>query len=501
MTDNESVIFPCTYSTVIDAYASALPMKRVTQAGRQDERGGIMETQQMYPLTTAQHLNFMSWRFSFLKQIMNIPSSFFVDEPLDLMLLKKAAEEAVSRNDSFGMRVTKQGKEVMQYFTDRRVLCIEMKDFSGQKQETMEAFFYKTARTPFPLYDRPLAKIYIIRTPDGNAGLFTCICHLMMDAYALNMFYRDVVSVYMALRDNTPMPAPVRSCESVIQKELEYLSSDRHKADLNFWKQEMLSLGKSPVYTHVNGPAALEKYRRFIRKPDYPFAINVHLRATAKHEILLVEKQDVESMKDFCCKHNLSTMQMLFYVGLRTYLARVNNRTADVTVADVVARRGTLEEKLSGGSRPLALFCRTVIEENTSFEDALDHLMEKQNTLYRHANASTMQVIQMMYDLYGMKPYEGYCTMYLTFQPVPMDVGHNLKVRSEWYCNGTAAMSTYVTVMDDNSSGALRCYYEYLDKFIKAETIQSCHNYMLKVIRTGIADPSVTMKELLDLPM
>ena len=432
---------------------------------------------------------------------MNIPSSFFVDAALDLDVLKKATEEAVRRNDSFGMRFTKQGKEVMQYFTDRCALCIEVRDFSGQKTETMEAFFYKIARTPFPLYDRPLAKIYVVRTPDGTSGLFTCICHLMMDAYALSMFYRDVMSVYMALINNTPMPAAVRSCESVIQKDIEYLASGRHKADLEFWRQEMLGFGTRPTYTHVNGPAALEKYRRFIRKPDYPFAINVHVRATAKHEVLLVDKKDVDSMMDFCTKHNLSTLQLLFFIGLRTYLARVNNRTPDVTMADVVARRGTLEEKLSGGSRPLALFCRTVIDEEMCFEDALNHLMEKQNTMYRHANASTMRIVQMMSELYGMKPYEGYCTMYLTFQPVPMDVGHNLKVRSEWYCNGTAAMSTYVTVMDDNSSGSLRCYYEYLDKFIKAETVKTCHNYMLNVIRTGIADPSVTMKELLDLPL
>ena len=460
-----------------------------------------MENQKLYQLSSAQLLNFMSWKYTVHKQIMNIPTSILVEAPIDIDLLRQAVEEAIRRNDSFGVRVIQQGKEVLQYFTDRKALILETIDFSGQTNEQMEAFFVKIARKPIPLYDQPLAKIYVIKSPDGAVGLFTCICHLMMDTWAISLFYKDVFAVYMSLKNNEPMPAPLKEFEPVLQKELEYRSSDRHKKDLDFWRQEIVSFGTPPAYTHVNGLIGLEKYRKVIRKPDYPFGKTAFLRTTARHEVLLVERQDVENMQEFCTQQNVPSMQLLFFVGLRTYLARVNRGARDVSIGHIVARRGTLEEKQSGGTRPLALFCRTTIDSEASFTDALQIVLEKQNAYYRHASTNTVEIMQMAHDEYGMKPYEGYCTTFFTFQSVPMNVGYDLKVRSQWYCNGTAAMSLYVTIMDDNGTGALRCYYEYLDKVIKAERVQECHRYMLNVIRAGMEDPSITMSKLMELPL
>jgi len=409
-------------------------------------------------------------------------------------------EESIQRNDSFGIRVTRQGKEILQYFTDRKALLLETLDFTGKTNEEMEKFFFRIARKAIPLYDQPLAKIYIVKTPDGMCGIFSCICHLMMDTWAITLFYRDVVAIYMAHLNNTPMPDPIRSFEPVIQKELDYRASDRHKKDLEFWRQEILSYGTAPTFTHINGTHKLDKYRKIIRKPNYPFAINVALRSTASHEVLMVEKEDVDNMCRFCTEQNVPTMQLLFFLGMRTYLAKVN-RTNDVSVANVIARRATLEEKLSGGTRPLAIFCRTVMQDDTTFMEALKTVMEKQNTEFRHANTNTVEVIALMHDEFEMKAYEGYCSTYLTFQPLPMNVGYDLKVRSQWYCNGTGAMSVYLTIMDANSTGALRCYYEYLDKSIKPETIRKCHKYMIKVIRAGISNPDISMKELLEIPI
>jgi len=460
-----------------------------------------MEEPKLYPLTSAQLLNFMSWRYTFHKQIMNIPSSIFVDAPMDLEVLKKAAEEAVGRNDSFGIRVTKRGKETMQYFTDRKALVIEIIDFSGQTDAKMNEFFHRTGRKMIPVYDRPLAKIYIVRTPEGTAGIFTCICHLMMDTWAISMFYKDILAIYTSYTSGAPMPAPIRDFEPVVRKELEYRSSDRHKKDLEFWREELMSFGKLPAFTHVNGTVMLEKYRRLIRKPDHPFGRTAYIRTTAKHELLTAGKPDVDMMADFCVQQNIPTLQPLFFVGLRTYLARVNSKVNDVTIGNIIARRGTLEEKYCGGSRPLALFCRTVMDEDTSFADALRCVMEKQNLLYRHANANTFEILGMAGELFGKKEYEGYCTTYMTFQPIHLDPGSGIKTRTEWYCNGSAAMCMYVVIMDSLNNGTLSCYYEYMDKHIKAGTIRRCHDYIMKVIRAGIADPSITIKELMELPV
>lgn len=175
-----------------------------------------MESQQYYPLTSSQHLIFLSWQFTTHKQIMNIPTSFLTDAQLDLDLLKKALEEAVQRNDAFGIRITKKGKDRVQYFTDRRVRTLETLDFTGKTHDEMEAFFYQVGRKKMPMYDQPLAKMYIVRAPDGSCGLFTCISHLILDSWAISMFYKDVMTLYLAYLNQGPMPKPLKSCEALM---------------------------------------------------------------------------------------------------------------------------------------------------------------------------------------------------------------------------------------------------------------------------------------------
>ena len=112
-----------------------------------------------------------------------------------------------------------------------------------------------------------------------------------------------------------------------------------------------------------------------------------------------------------------------------------------------------------------------------------------------------MEIIGLMHTQYGMKMYEGYATTLFTFQPIPLDFGNGWNVRSRWYCNGTAASTVYVMVMDGDETGSLNCYYEYLYSIIPRENIYACHDYILNVIRTGMENPNITMKELLDIPL
>ena len=104
-----------------------------------------MENRKTYPLTSSQMSIFMAWKYSFHKQVMNIPTSFLTDSPLDLDVLKKAAAEAVSRNDAFGIRITKQGKERVQYFTDRKVLVLEKLTLPARRLSRWKPFSTRLA--------------------------------------------------------------------------------------------------------------------------------------------------------------------------------------------------------------------------------------------------------------------------------------------------------------------------------------------------------------------
>lgn len=455
-----------------------------------------------YPLTYSQNVMLNVRKYCLFKQIMNIPTSVLIEAPMDLDLLKQATEIAISRNDSFAIRIAEQDKKMVQYFAENAVLTLEIKDFSKSKLETMEKFFHKVGATPMKLEDSPLAHVYIIKAPDGRCGLFSSVAHIIMDSWSISMFYKDVMAVYESLQSDTPLPKAMPSYKVAFQKELAYMTSPKREADEQFWINEVAKQPTLPIATPVNGMAVLDKIRKKQKDPDYRYDNTLYLLQTAKHEIIMIEKADIDLMANFCKENQIATMQVLFMLGLRTFLSRVNNRQPDVGINGTVARRGTIEEKYCGGTRLHFFPFRTRLTEEMTFKDALNLIIDKQLSLYRHIEYDpwSYSALEIM-NLPNCKPGCSIRAMTLTFQPVSMAGPKGEKVSTRWYCNGTALQPFYLTVMEGDGTGALRCYYEYMKSYIKVDTVHQLHDYMLKVILAGVANPNITIGELLNLPV
>src|SRR5659263_380057 len=101
-------------------------------------------------------------------------------------------------------------------------------------------------------------------------------------------------------------------------------------------------------------------------------------------------------------------------LGLRTLLARANGRADDVSLNVVVARRGTLREKRTGGDRATGMILRTVLEPEHTFADALGAVAETFNLHNRHADFHFMDFLRLQMASYGMKIYEWFAMVTFT---------------------------------------------------------------------------------------
>ena len=144
------------------------------------------------------------------------------------------------------------------------------------------------------------------------------------------------------------------------------------------------------------------------------------------------------------------------------------------------------------------MILRTVLEPEHTFADALGAVAETFNLHNRHADFHFMDFLRLQMASYGMKIYEWFAMV--TFTMIAFDVGGDLPFRAKAYCTGTTPMPVYVILSTGDTPGSLRVIYEYQHKRIDVAALRQCHAAMLDVIRTGIRDPSITMRELLDLP-
>lgn len=455
-----------------------------------------MGTRMYYPLTPGQMVIFFSRKYSIRKSVINVPSSVIVHETLDLDVLEESVEEAVSRWDSFGIRLTKEGSMAKQFFGEREVDSIKRLDFSYKTREEMESTFKKLGAKKFEIYNKPMARIYLVTTPEGYGGIFSIISHLIMDAWAISSFYKDVMEIYYFKLGEGEYPEDVVLYEEILRKELGYKETLAYENAKAYWEKELS--GDEPIYTHVNGSEVLEQYRSKKGNENSRASNTFFLRTTEAHDMHWVKKEDVDKFKEFIKTQQLPSMQVLFQLGLRTYLAKMNNHEKDISTYSVVARRGTLLEKRTGGTRVHFVPFRTIMEEETTFIEACHQLLNKQNEVYRHADFNSLEIIQMEKSIRKIKETEGYTSISMTFQPVPMTLREGIEIESRWYSNAAVSQMLYITIMDGDGMGGLKCYYLYMSNYITADTIKNLHESMVKIILKGCENPKMTLKELFE---
>lgn len=456
-----------------------------------------MEDRTYYPLTPSQQAIFLSRKYSMHKSIINIPTSLIVKEELDPEVLEEAVRRGIERWDSFGLRLTKDKENAKQYFGKREGETIERLDFTGKTRTDMEKTFLRLGSKKLDVYESPMSRFYIVTTPEGYGGIFSIISHLIMDSWAISMFYKDCMEIYYSFTKGTPFPKDVRNYEDVLKKEVTYRQTPQYTKALEFWKKEFSV--SEPIYTHVNGREVLDKFRKKKGNENVRFASSFYLRSTASHELQWIPREDIESMKEFLTANRFPTLQVMFQMGLRTYLSKVNDHEEDVCFYNVVARRGTLEEKMTGGTRVHFMHFRTIMDPEMTFLEGCQMLFDKQNELYRYADFSPMEMFAVEQSILPAKAGTSYRSCTLTFQPVPMSVGEGPEVETRWYSNGAVAQPFYITVMDGDGTGGLKCYYEYMSNSITKERVLDVHRYMTKVMLAGAKNPNITIQELFDL--
>lgn len=448
-----------------------------------------------YDLSPSQMLLFMSQKYTLHKQVNNICTSVLTDVELDFDILKKAIEMAYERNDSLRMRVVKQGKVMKQYFEDHEIPAIDYLDFRKTTFEEMEKKLYKIAHKRISNFGKAMSKVYLMHSFDGRCGLFFVVSHMILDLWGISVFYKDVFSIYEAVLKGTDMPKPLGSYEKLIIDDLNYKNTDSYKKDREYFEE--LFKKEEPIFTHINGSDVLNKYREKHKNPNLRYAQDFSLMTKAENMMLPLPKELVQRMTDYCSANKV-TMQSLVFLAYRSYLSRVNDNQTDISINTIVARRGTLQEKNAGGSRPHYFPFRTIFEENISIKKALELITQELTAMYRHAAMDPMEVLAMWKNMYHASELQEYTTTALTYQPVKLDYP-GMKIETKWYGNGALGIPFFLTVMDGDAAGGLKFHYEYQTHIITVDKVQKFHSYIMKAIQAAITKDEMTIGELLSI--
>ncbi len=457
---------------------------------------------QCYPLTAAQRLHNYTIRYCPKHQVLNIGTGVYVQLDLDFTLLKEVIYQVYEQQDSMRLRFLQDTDgTVYQYVVPFEEREIPFYDFSRWKEADAHDEMRKWTAVPFQRYHSPMNQVVMVKLPDGYNGIYLKVDHMTMDSSSIIGFHRNVLELYCAKRYGTNMPKPMQSYLKSVERDLVYENdSAARKKDEAFWMQEITK--SEPMYTDFTGMGRLLTQRRETGNPNLRNAIITSSSLDAAISVYHLETDPSDRLMQFCLDNQVP-MASLLLMGLRTVLSKFNNNEKDVSVKTNVARRGTLLEKHSGGTRIHFFPLRTVMEPDMTFLDGVKMIQTEQNRIFRHANYDPVALTMLRSKQWKMRPGASYESISLTYQPLTLRQKNtelpNIAYKSLWYSNGVAAQPLYLTVMHRVEDNGLNFHFEYKKDVVTEQEMEYLYYYLCRVLFRGIENKNRTIGEILEM--
>lgn len=457
----------------------------------------------VYPLTNAQKFHLFYQSFCPKKEVVNIGTSLTIGMELDIDVLKESIYKAYDRCESMRIRFAKDKEgNWYQYIVDKEEREIEYVDFTGKTMEEANAIMTEWTRVPFKQIDSPMNRIVMIKTPDGFMGTYNLVDHMTMDAQSLIYFLTDVIELYCNAKfEGVPYPKDMASYVEQLQKDLAYEAGCKAKdRDAEFFQKIIEE--SEPIYNGINGPQKLQMERERCNNPELRAAVNASQNVDSALDIFHLEAEPTERLMKFCEEQHIS-LTVLLLMGLRTYFQKMNGND-DFSINTAIARRATLKEKKSGGTRIHSFPFRTIISKDRTFMEGLCEIRDKQNEYFRHANYNPTDYFAYRAKTYPVGPGQTYEPMSLTYQPLSMKKeglakADGIQYKTKWYPNGATTQAMYLTVMHRPDDNGLDFSFEHQVASVSREELEYMYYYVCKIMFKGIENPDLTIGDIINL--
>lgn len=450
-----------------------------------------------YKLIPSQDTMYIIQKFTFHKNVAQIPVSFALDLDIDFNLLTKALNIEIERNDSLRLRFKMQDKEVVQYFLpEYKIDSVKVLNFKTLEEQNK--FFNADAKKPVRFLKDEIFRIYFFNAYNGYKGVFIDSSHLAIDAAGILVFFTDLFAVYKALRDGTEMPAPLYSYEDYLKKELKIMEDkDRYMKGAAFFKQYHARYGV-PFYAGVHGPGHLEAVRKKEKKPD----LTVGHAYSPKYDKALsmvrhVSPEDSKIILDFCKEHNIAP-ETLLLLAMRTYCSKLNYHYPDICQLVLCDKRITYKDRRTGGCMAQPILVRTYIEEDKTFKEALQTVFETRASLFKHLNFPYTHGLHIMTEMYHLDLTQAPAAHTFSWLPLPAEYYSKYKMEFKAYDLGRYFSPLYSIFYPDPQTNGISVNYVYRCKLITAEQVDDLFRNTIKIVLKGIENPDITIKELFD---
>ena len=451
----------------------------------------------VYRLIHSQEMVAFMWKYTMHMQSTQIPCAVVFDDALDFGILARAVNIEISRNDCMRLRLFRQGTKLREFFLEEyRLEKILVKEFSSR--EAQDAFFNADAEKKLEVFDGETFRIVFFRTAEGGSGIYLCVSHMIMDAMATFLFFKDLMAVYDALASGGPMPKPLAKYEDLVKNEQDNPALEQHLEEESQILADWMVMDRRPTMCFINGPGILDRQRKLLRQKNMtmPF-VGLPIKDTTHFVKLHLTDEESAKITAFVEENGISA-EWVIQLGLRLNFSRINRRVNDTTFWVLCPRRRTVKEKRCGGTLASPMPWREILPEEKTFREAISQLSETQAFLFRHSDVPFTSMRREELRRYHITQMQSpICSMF-SYLPLQADTFGNRQYSYIGYNFGHYVMPLYTVTMRDPRSG--RYVFSYIHRLWLStdEEVRAFHAGAVQAIMKGIESPEKTLGEIME---
>lgn len=412
-----------------------------------------------YSLTFPQKNIWLVENFYESKKINSISGSLKIYKDFDVNIAKQTINKFVELNDAMRIKLKVNEDEVYQVISEYTKFDIDVKAVDKDNKKEIEKIKKEFVSKTINALDQCLFSYLIIDNKDKGEIVLN-VHHIISDAWSVSKMGEALAKIYDKIQNKQKDFESYPSYIEFIQKEEEYIKSEKYQKDGEFWKEylkgynEPVGLKDGEVYNTTKAKRYKTKLNRALEKK-----LNIY------------------------CKENKISPYTVFMTAVAIYIKRVTEKE-DVVIGTPVLNRSNYKEKNMQGMFVSTMPVRFKIDENDTFLDLCKKTATDTMGMFRHQKYPYSKISE-----HHKKQAENKDKLYkvmLSYQNARTEFADKEKYEITWDFSGEIQDELEIHVSDLNNDGRLNIFYDYIVGLFENIEIKYLAKRIEEIIRDGI---------------
>lgn len=385
--------------------------------------------------------------------INHIYGTLFIDQKMDLELLKVALNRMIENNDALRIRVTEQDTKPMQSISDYEYDEIPVYFVDDDKSDKIQEIIHAIGLEHMPVLDHKLYDFRIIACPDC---VYLCVKmhHIIADAWSMAQLFVEHFGLFYEQAQNNVISEKKPSYLHYIEKNETYKNSEKYEKDKKFW----------------------EKY---VKNLDCRNEFEVSKNKKSNRIEKSIEPALYHKISDFCKEYNIT--EYSFFLGiLSTYFSKLFSNKNLVIGTPFLNRKKADKELDMMGMFVATLPLYIDVSPDLTFVDLCKQITRTNMACFKHSGFPYRE-IQKEYENFSGDNTNLYEIVF-SYQMNNLEEDFDNQIyKNTWYANSTQVNPLFISYM--NHFGEHLLCYDYRIDLFNEQDITLLHERLIALIK------------------